>query len=73
MLLTPLVAELIERARELRDGSLRELLQHTDPERHPQYLAALFRCVQQGSLISDLAQNPLCASTRIRMPVVQHG
>jgi hypothetical protein len=65
-------AELLEIAGRTRQCALEPMLQHTNPDLRPVYLAALFRCLQEARLSSDLDVNPLCAASLLWVPGGSH-
>jgi hypothetical protein len=55
-----------------RRCTLHQLLSHTDPALRPLYLAALFKCLQEARLSSDLHAQPLCEASVICLREAQH-
>ena len=73
LVLEPQCAELAEVLRVRRHSALEDALRQTDPAARPVYLAALFRCLQDALLASDLDLNPLCATTQVWVPEAVDG
>lgn len=65
LVIEPHCSELIEIVTRARRVSLDEVLKYTNPDLRPVYLAALFRCLQEARLASDLDTKPLCAASLI--------
>jgi len=72
-LLTPFEDKLLTSAGTLRNCSLEELLQDTEPGLRSKYLAALFSLIQNAKLHSDIAAMPLSGATRLWTPEVGHA
>lgn len=65
--------ELVARVRAEGLTTFEGALRHTDAAMRSIYLAALFRCLQEAELASDLHSKPLCAASQIWIPEPSHG
>jgi len=63
--LKPYATNIETRCRGLHRSTIEELLHGTNAIERPLYQAALFTCLQSASLLSDLDEKPLCASSLI--------
>lgn len=68
LVLEPHCAELLDIVMRVHRCALDEMLRNTNPDLRPVYLAALFRCIQEARLASDLDVKPLCAASLIWIP-----
>ena len=73
LVLEPHCAELMHILQVQRRSTLEVALRETDPTMRPIYLAALFRCLQEARLASDLDSKPLCAASQVWVVEVEHG
>ncbi|MDP9014230.1 MAG: hypothetical protein M3O41_16530 [Pseudomonadota bacterium] len=73
LVLEPQRAELAEIFRLQRHCTVDVALRETDPAMRSVYLAALFKCLQDGKLASDLELKPLCAYSQVWVTGSQDG
>ena len=73
LVLEPHCAELMNILEVQRRSNVEVALRKTDPTMRPIYLAALFRCLQEARLASDLDSKPLCAASQVWVVEVEHG
>jgi hypothetical protein len=73
LVLEPYCAELLHILQVQRRSTFEVALRETDPTMRPIYLAALFRCLQEARLASDLDSKPLCAASQVWVVEVEHG
>jgi hypothetical protein len=64
--------EVVKLAQQVRCTTIGWIQSQIDPSLHPEYLAATFRCLQDGRLQSNLAYAPLCEASIIAMPGERH-
>lgn len=73
LVLEPLCAEVLATIKRERRCDLETLLLTTDPSARPKYIAAVFRCLQDGRLQSDLDLKALCGASIFWLPESVHG
>lgn len=70
--LDPACNEIASFFRTTRQSTLGQVLERTKIELRSLYTAAVFRCLQDGWLNSDLATKPLCLATHLSVPEPCH-